>query len=370
MKDNNKINVIEMLRDKTEEADLEHLLKSKFGGYTKQSVKEYFSAIKKQQQTTKDTFAKNLQTLFEEKESLRKNNESLITRYNKLLAEHDNLSESLKNIKINNSEISAQDIFSFKANIVSLESELKKSQDEKRLLEKTNNQLNHNIQEMTNRLNHANEETRSQQEMLIAERRESQKQRDMIVDLSRQIDEDKSEIKYLKSTLSEGRYAELSSKVDELNEQLVTQTEVISKLNLQCKLKDNTINTLNNEVVTLKQRLDMMVQTMQKVDLQNDKLIVANDLLKEQLQEEYNKFIDIINEKADVSIERLIAQKKLYNAESKIISLQLQLDKLAKSEEVHETKRKLAEFESINNKLEKTDKIIGEKEDKVSKSMS
>ena len=96
---NDEKNIVDMIRDKSEEADLNQLLKGSFGGYTKKSVQEYLSIIRKQQQTTKDTFQKNLQTLFEEKESLRKSNESLIARNNKLSAEYDNLSESLKSIK-------------------------------------------------------------------------------------------------------------------------------------------------------------------------------------------------------------------------------------------------------------------------------
>ena len=59
-----------------------------------------------------------------------KNNESLIARNNKLSAEYDNLSESLKSIKLED-QYSAKDILNLKSNVVSLEEEAKVLQGEK-----------------------------------------------------------------------------------------------------------------------------------------------------------------------------------------------------------------------------------------------
>ena len=44
---NEEKNIVEMIRDKSEEADLNQLLKSSFGGYTKKSVQEYLSRVRK-----------------------------------------------------------------------------------------------------------------------------------------------------------------------------------------------------------------------------------------------------------------------------------------------------------------------------------
>lgn len=320
---NEDINVIGMLRDKSEEAELNNILKSTFGGYTKKSVQEYCSALKKQQQASQVTFQKNLQALFEEKEGLKKNNEVLLARYNKLSVEYDNLSESLKNIKLENSDFSAQEFYSLKANILSLGEEVKIAHGDKKSLEKKINQLNQTIDDLKTSLQQSHEEAEAQKEMIKTERLESKKHREMVADLSRQLGEEKNEVKYLKSTMSDGKFHDLNTKISELNEQLAAQTEIIAKQNSEKQLKEKTIDTLNDEIAALKHRLTNMMQNVQNLNIQNDKLLVANDLLKTQLEEEYKRSISLINEKANIAVEKLIAQKKLSDAEAKVISLEL-----------------------------------------------
>jgi chromosome segregation ATPase len=339
---NDEKNIIEMIRDKSEEADLNKILKSSFGGYTKQSVQEYLSIIRKQQQATKETFQKNLQTLFEEKESLRKINESLIARNNKLSAEYDNLSESLKNIKLEESQYSAKDIMNLKSNIVTLEEEAKVLQGEKLSLEKKIKQLSQTIEDLTANLQRSKDETAAQKEMLKVERQETKKQRDIVADLSRQLEEEKLEVKYLKSTMTEGKFAELNSKINELHEQLINQTDIIEKLNSSNKLKDKTIDILNDEIAGLKQRMSSLIQSLQISNLNNDKLLVANDLLKSQLEEEYKKSINLINEKANIAVEKIAVQNNLNALESKLTSMELKLAKQQKSMDYMEIQKEFA----------------------------
>ena len=141
------------------------------------------------------------------------------------------------------------------------------------------------------------------------------------------------EVKYLKSTITEGKFADLNSKVNELHEQLITQTDIIEKLNSNNKTKDKTIDVLNDEIAGLKQRLSSMIQSLQSSNLHNDKLLVANDLLKTQLEEEYKKSINLINEKANIAVEKIAVQNNLSVAESKLASMELQLAKKQKSME-------------------------------------
>ncbi|MEL7606914.1 MAG: hypothetical protein AAGU39_12790 [Sedimentibacter saalensis] len=339
-----EVNVIEMLRGRTEEDDLNKVLKSTFGGYTKKSVQEYFAAVRKQQQISQETFQKNLQALFDEKEILRKSNETLIARNNKLSAEYDNLYESLKNMKLEESEFSAQDICSLKSTIISLEEEVKIIQGEKKSLEKKVVQLEQNIIELTQALHNSKEETQAQKEILKVERHELKKQRDTVADISRELAEEKMEVKFLKGTMTDGKYAELNMKINELHEQLAAQTEVISKQKSESDLKEKTVDTLNEEIATLKQRLTSMIQSVQNSNMQNDKLLVANDLLKSQLQEEYKKSIELINEKANIAIEKLISQKNLSVAEAKITSMELQIEKIKNSLDVKNIQNKSIEI--------------------------
>ena len=334
MKEKDNLNIVEMIRDKTEEFDLNSILKSTFGGYTKQSVHEYLAILRKQQQTSQDTFSANLQNLFEEKENLRKSNDTLLARYNKLSAEYDNLAEALRNVKIDDSEFSAQNVILLKNNIISLEEEVKVANRERKSVEKEIEHLNNDINNLNIKLEQSMQETEAQKAMLKAEKAESKKQRDTVADLSRMLEEEKNEVKYLKGTMTDGKYAELISKVGELSVQLTAQTEVIKKQNTENNLKEKTIDSLPDEIAMLKQKLGSMYKSLQESNTQNDKLLVANEALKYQLQEEYKKSIELINEKSNIAIDRLIAQKNLSTAEAKVISLEMQLLKQKKSEDI------------------------------------
>lgn len=334
MKDKDNLSVVGMIRGKNEESDLNSILKSTFGGYTKQSVHEYSAILRKQQQTSQETFSVNLQNLFEEKENLRKSHDTLLARYNKLSAEYDNLAEALRNVKIEDSEFSAQNVIILKNNIISLEEEVKVANRERKSVQKEVEHLNNDINNLKIKLEQSMRETEAQKAMLKAERAESKKQRDTVADLSRLLEEEKNEVKYLKGTMTDGKYAELNSKIGELSAQMTAQTEIIKKQNSNSDLKEKTIDSLSDEIAMLKQKLGSMYKSMQDANTQNDKLLVANETLKYQLQEEYKKSIELINEKTNISIDRLIAQKNLSTAEAKITSLEMQLLKQKKSDEI------------------------------------
>lgn len=333
-KDKDNLSVVGMIRDKNEELDLNGILKTTFGGYTKQSVHEYLAILRKQQQTSQATFSGNLQNLFEEKENIKKSHDTLLARYNKLSAEYDNLAETLKNVKIEDSEFSAKNVIILKNNIISLEEEVKVANREKKSVQKEIEHLNNDISNLNIKLEQSMQETEAQKAMLKAERAESKKLRDTVADLSRMLEEEKNEVKYLKGTMTDGKYAELNSKIGELSAQMTAQTEIIKKQNSECNLKEKTIDSFSDEIAMLKQKLGSMTKCLQDSNTQNDKLLVANEALKYQLQEEYKKSIELINEKSNIAIDRLIAQKNLSTAEAKITSLEMQLLKQKKSDDI------------------------------------
>ena len=63
--------LISSLREITGDGDLECMLKSSIGGYTKKSVQDYLAYVKRQQQNLKDTYAEEHQCLQMENEALR-----------------------------------------------------------------------------------------------------------------------------------------------------------------------------------------------------------------------------------------------------------------------------------------------------------
>jgi len=333
MENDNK-NIVEILRDK-DEVNIDGVLKTTFGGYTKQSVQEYLSLIHKQQQASKETFSKNLQSILGEKETIRKNNETLQARFDKLSAEYDNMSNSLKDIVLDDSEYSAQGVLELKNKIVSLEEQNKVTSRENYSLERKIEQLNNEISDLKNKLNLSIKEYEAQKEMLKSERLELTKQRDLVADISNKLKEEKNEVKYLKGTISDGKFEELNSKIGQLLTQLSAQTEVNKKLNSENSLKDSTIDSLNDEVSLFKEKTNNLLKALQDTNVQNDKLLIANEALNYQLQEEFKKSIALINEKANITIDRLIAQKKLSVVEEKIATLEMQLLKTNSSAQCH-----------------------------------
>lgn len=340
---NNNINIIEMVREKTEEADLKQYLKSTIGGYTKKSVQEYLNMLRKHQQSSHETFSRNLQTLLEEKESIRKNNESLLAHYNKLSAEYDNLAESFKSIKLDDSNYSAQDIISFKSNIVKLEEEVKITNREKITLEKKIVQQNKDINDLILRIEQSTKEIDAQKQMLRSERLETKKQRDIIADLSSLLEEEKAEIKYLKGVMSEGKISILASKVNGLTEQLSAQTNVMEKLNSENVLKDETIDTLTNEIEVLKLRVSNLTKTVESLDIQNEKFTLSNQTLTNHLEEEYKNSIALINDKSNIIIDKLIVQRKLSDSESEVSLLMLEIEKIQNSKSIKDINSKSAD---------------------------
>ena len=76
-------NVVDILRDKTEEADLDQILKTQMGGYTKKSVQDYIAQVKRQQQRAAEVFNQDMQAILDVKEQLLAENSKLKNRLTK-----------------------------------------------------------------------------------------------------------------------------------------------------------------------------------------------------------------------------------------------------------------------------------------------
>jgi chromosome segregation ATPase len=319
------INVVEMLRLKTEESDLNKYLKKTMGGYTRKSVIDYLNILRKQQQTTHETFSKNLETLYDEKNKLKKDNEDLLLRYNKLYAEYENLSGSLSDIR-NDEDVSNENYNSIKKDLVILEEKIKKSDREKYELNRKIEQFISDNEELKAEQSITIQELIAQKEMLKAEKQESNKQRETVAELSCLLKAERDEVKYLKSKITDVAYEKLNLKVNELTEQISNQTEIIEKLNSDSILKENTFKTLKSELEALQKNLSNQIKINDDLYLQNNKLVLVNENLTYKLEEEYKKSIILIKEKSSIEIDKLVSESKLREAESYTTSLEIQLN--------------------------------------------
>lgn len=128
--DKKDIDIVETLRLKSEEADMKQYLKSNINGYTKKSVHEYLSILRKQQQSMGDAFNQNQQVLFEEKESLKKDNEALKTRLSQVEAEYRVLTEEIRKMNQRENDFAPSDTKTSDEDMSALKEELNTLVDE------------------------------------------------------------------------------------------------------------------------------------------------------------------------------------------------------------------------------------------------
>ena len=323
----NKDEAVDLLRQKSEDVNLDSYLKSSFGGYTKKSVKEYLSVLRKNQQKMTDTFNKNHQDLFEEKEKLRKNYEVLQGRLAKVQMEYKNLFDSILMNKLDNSSYTHQDVLSLKDQIAALKDQLKASDNEKLALNRKLEQLNNNNDSLKKSLQQSREGIEAQKELYLAEKLEVKSLRDKIAELSVALEAERDDARYWKSLQSEGKNAELQYKVNELTEENRAQKEVISKQRTETELYLETMASLKEENALLNNEMGELKDRIDKLVVEKDKLALGQSSLREKLWEELDNKISLINERSSITIDKLLLEKKLQEVTGRVSALELELNK-------------------------------------------
>ncbi|MDD3874709.1 MAG: hypothetical protein PHE01_11125 [Methanosarcina sp.] len=341
------MDMIVQLREKAEETDINQFLKITFGGYTKKSVLQYLTHLRKQQQATADTFERNLQLLFEEKENLIKSKEMLQARLLKTDAEYQNLKEALQANQMQGKDYKLSDILSLKDRISALEEEGKQHLNEKKSLMRKLDHLNNTNEELQIKLEQIEVEKTAQMELFNAQKLETGKQRDLVYELTSQLETEKDEINYLTQLLSEREYNQSAEKVKELTNQLAIQSEIIAKQSEELSSKEEIIARFNDEMEVLNKRVYTLTRAVEYCNQQNDKLSQTNRVFMARLEEEYKKQIELIREKAEHNLERIVALKKLNEADSKISLLELQLEKTNKFNALEDVNDKVSNLETL-----------------------
>lgn len=322
---------MEALRSKIEESDIKQYLKSSLGGYTKSSVLAYLNLLRKQQQATQDTFVRNQQQLFDEKENLRKANDALKTKLAHAENDYSELSNSIKIHEIENLELTPADISALKSKIILFEEELNKSENDKKLLEKQLEHRKNDCDDLRQKLTNSEQEKLSLRELFKAGAQKEKELGSTISRLTGTVSEREEEISFLNSLLSEGRTAELSSKVGELTEQLSAQAETLVVFNRESELKQQKIEALTVENETLKQRTAALSKSYGELNGQNMKNLAACRALTEQLESEYKRSIALIKERSELTMARLETVRKLDETGTRLALLELRLKKDAAS---------------------------------------
>ncbi len=335
-----EINVVELLREKKEETDLKLCLKSTLGGFTKKSVIAYLTLLREQQQAAAATFEQNLQAVFSEKAKLKTENEGLKEKLLKMESEYKNISQSMLIHDLEKPGYQPEDIDNFKGSIAALENEVRRINHINHELEDRNEQLTEAMAALEESLAKSRQETEAQKGLLALEKNESKKERDEIIQLLTTVEEQRDEIKCLRELLSENKIAQITTAISELKAQVNADADRMANYREDLLAKEQMITSLAEENQSLKQKASALGDLLEKSSMQNDKLSLANQALSDKLNEEYRKAIAMINEKSDIVMEKLLALKKLDEANSKIIMLELELERDAMRNEKKQINQK------------------------------
>ena len=120
---------------------------------------------------------------------------------------------------------------------------------------------------------------------------------------------------------------DLMMKVNELTEQLALQTDLVASENTERTIREETIRSLSAQIEALKADSATFKATIENLSLQNEKLLLANSTMSARMEDECRRTTALINEKSDVSIEKLSAMRKLSEAETKIAMLEMELSR-------------------------------------------
>jgi hypothetical protein len=302
-------NLVDTLRQRTENEEIKQYLKSTLGGYTKKSVMEYLALLQKQQQTISATFNRNMQLLLDEKEGLKKENEKVL------------------------SEIAYKE-YTFKCQAETLENrhleQIETLQAENSAMQQKSQDLENNISQMMRDLSESEEdlvklkrETQHQAELLASEKQESDRQRELVSQYAGYTEELQKEIDYLKDFASEDKVAKLNEEIGVMIANCSLMETMVSQLKEQLAIKDSEIDVFTEENETLRLSIDNISRTLENLAVQNEKLVYANKELAKALEDENKKAIRLLHEKSDETVEKLVLRRKLEGLNNKLSFMEL-----------------------------------------------
>ncbi len=339
--------IIEQLRGRTEEGDLDQYLKKSFGGgYSRDSVLEYFGNMRRQQQISAETFYKNMQFLYDEKEALKKANEKLRERLTKIEADYENFSQTILLNKMEGTDFTVNDVLSLKSRVAALEDVLKKSSNENRLLNNKIDHLEKANEDLQLQLQQANEEINTQRRLVVSEKQESKKQSDAASDYLAQLEAERDQNRYLTSLVETGELAKLKLKIEDLTGQMVSLNEVNDKVIAESDGKDRRIETLVDQIESMNKMISSMNTNLEELNSINAKLTNTNKELTFQLESEFQKIIGLIKERSEINTEKIAFMNQLSEAKMRINLLEHRSSKDRQVEEVTDAYRNLNKLES------------------------
>lgn len=288
---------LELLREKTEAGDLNSILKANLGGYTKKSVLEYLSFVKKQQQSLREAYTAELERLKGEKEALQTENAGLQSRLDSAEADYRRASEAEK----------AQ----LQAEYAALEKDMDEAVARIKADEERFAQLERE-KEAEAQQSQAAQQTASATALLL----DSAQAR--AEEMNRSLARKESELEALRETAAQLRSQLAEDKSAPLREQLTEQAHTVSLLKQEIALRDRELENRAARLETLRvqtehqrEAAEAAAQHLQEQAEQNAWLLAENEALGQRLERETAETLSLTRENARLRASNAILQQRL-----------------------------------------------------------
>lgn len=265
-------NTLEDIRDKTEETDLNSILRPTVigGGYTKRSVIEYLSYVKKQQQDTKEAYLEEIDSLKSEKERLTKENSELGESLGEAMQKLSDGESKLKKSEAELAEVSTKAAASAKN-----EAELRALYDD---ASAKNEELNQIIADMS--AEPEKQVIMSSCDIEILSEEDINSVSEKVYALTESVEQFKKELEEKANALGEQTLI-----IGELaREQLEKSRETMEKLQIEIQAKIDQYELLESEKNSLTMRVEELLEANLTLGKENTRLKAANAILQRRME--------------------------------------------------------------------------------------
>ena len=321
--------VVDFLRDRAEE-NLNDVLKTSMGGYTKKSVQDYVAQLRKQQQAASRRFDEEMKNMLSEKESLAEELKRAKNRLVEREAQYIALSESLREYKQADVENQIENMVELKGQLAKQENIIANLKTEKQVLKKKQDQAEAIADEAKRDFEQLSQEFSLTRELLSDEQKKNLENLKQIQELSSQHTIDQNELDFLRKQTSEGALAQLKEKIETLRTRLEEQQGILEQRGEEIELKNQQIQSQAHEndmkekqIVMLKEKTEKLQQTVELITNQNMRLEAYQKELIEQLQKSFQEKLAVLNSKAELRLEN---QKMLKQLQGKDLSVEFSDD--------------------------------------------
>lgn len=317
--------IVEMIRVKTEEEDLDQILKTSMGGYTKKSVRDYLASVRRQQQEMADTFNRNLQSTLDEKDALQKELEAVRNRLEKAQSDYRGLSDTL----------TASAGADGGETLVQLKNEnavLSKDMDEAIVRIQSDEQkiahLEETLAARERELEQEQTQTNLLREQLSGERASSAELNRTVSAQSAGITRLQDEITYLQGIVSEGNVGKLNTQIDSLMESARLQKKLMEAKDQELTDKAARIAQLEERSAEQRAAGEKLQELLTAQMLRCEKLEEIEKTLSEQLQEAADQRLELLRVQSSLRVEKAQLMRRL-----DAVNLQKELESVVGTEE-------------------------------------